>query len=198
MANDEGLEALLEVTKVLDTLGVEYLIAGSLASSFHGIPRSTLDADLVADLKPAHVRPLIDALQSKFYLDERRIRDAVSRRSSFNVIFLRTMFKVDVFVLKEDPLSQEEMSRRQRVVLDEEAATTIEIATAEDTVLQKLIWFRAGGGVSGRQWEDLLGVLKVRRNELDLAYLKQWATQLQLEELLFQALEEAGIEPATG
>lgn len=191
MPEDELLEALFEVVAALESLGVDYLIGGSLASSFHGIPRSTLDADLVADLQPEHVHFLVETLRSKFYLDEDRIREAVHRRSSFNLIFLKTMFKVDVFVLKPDPLSREEMRRRLRVEWGEHEDRALVLASAEDTILQKLLWYRAGGGVSDRQWEDLLGVVKVCGDRLDSAYLKGWAERLDLEKLLARALEEA-------
>lgn len=44
----DALVATLALTGVLDELAVPYLVAGSLASSYHGIPRSSADADLVA------------------------------------------------------------------------------------------------------------------------------------------------------
>ena len=193
MADDEALEAMLEVIGVLDSLEVDYLVGGSLASSFHGIPRSTLDADLVADLRSEHVEGLSRALASSFYIDRDSVQDAVRSQSSFNIIFLNTMFKVDIFVLKNDPLSREEMRRRKTIPLDETATTTIAIASAEDTVLQKLIWFKAGGGVSDRQWQDLQGVLKVCRSSLDLDYLKRWANYADIAEELAHALREAGL-----
>ncbi len=193
MAKDEALSAALEVIRVLDTLGVDYLISGSLASSFHGIPRSTHDADLLVDLSSDDVLPLVRAIESSFYVDEDRVREAVERRSSFNVIFLKTMFKVDIFVLPAGPLAREEMRRRKRVVLDDASGSTIDIASAEDTVLQKLAWYQKGGGVSEQQWKDLLGVLKVCGTRLDFSYLRRWAAHLGVEDLLAQALRDAGI-----
>ena len=88
-----ALRASLEVIRVLEDLDVPYLVGGSLASSFHGTPRSTNDVDLVADLRLAHVPLLAAALEADFYLDRDRIRSAVRSRSSFNIIFLETMFK---------------------------------------------------------------------------------------------------------
>jgi hypothetical protein len=87
-------------------------VGGSLASSLHGIPRSTNDVDLVADLQARHVDPLIRALADRFYVPEDRVRDAVERRASFNVIHLETMFKVDIFVLKDDDISTVSPVRR--------------------------------------------------------------------------------------
>lgn len=190
---DEALEAVFEVVHVLERLGVEYLVGGSLASSFHGIPRSTQDADLVADLQQNHVSPLAQALRDRFYLDEGGIREAVKRRSSFNLIFLKTMFKVDIFVLKSDPHSREEMRRRKKVMLDQAGGESFLVASAEDTVLNKLAWYQLGGEVSDRQWHDLLGVLKVRRHDLDLGYLKKWSEDLGVSDLLQKAFHDAEI-----
>ena len=142
--------------------------------------------------------PLVTALESSFYVDRDHVQKAVERRSSFNVIFLQTMFKVDIFVLSEDPLAREEMGRRNHVVLNETTGDTIDIASAEDTVLQKLAWYEKGGGISDQQWNDLLGVLKVCHDRLDLPYLTRWAAHLGVKGLLRRAFHDAGITEALG
>lgn len=192
MADGMAIDAALEVVHAFKHLHVDYFVGGSVASSIHGTPRSTNDVDCVADLKLVHVPLLVMALRDAFYIDADQVRHAVSRRSSFNVIFLETMFKVDVFVLKDDPLAREEMRRRQRVKVgsDEEE---IDVASPEDTILQKLHWYRLGGGVSDRQWDDLLGVLKVQK-DLDWSYLSHWSRHLDVHELYHEALRDAGIE----
>ena len=190
MVRNEALEACLAVIRPLEELKIDYLVGGSLASSAHGIPRSTNDADLVVDLRLGQVPLLVAALHDDFYLDADRIRHAVRRKSSFNVIYLPTMFKVDVFLLKDDPLWREEMRRRQRIVLAEDGHA-VDVASAEDTVLYKLSWYQISGGTSDRQWQDLLGVLKVRRDELDYEYLRRWAAEIGVEELLSKAVGEA-------
>jgi hypothetical protein len=191
----EALQVSREVAGALERLGVPYLLGGSLASSLHGIPRSTQDADLVAALEERHVAPLVEALSGAFYVDEERARSAVRRRASFNVIHLATLLKVDLFVLSDDLLARQEMARRQMFELTP-GGPTVPVATAEDTVLQKLRWYRLGGSVSDRQWSDLLGVLKVQRGRLDLGYLRHGASHLEVADLLDRALDEAGIAPA--
>jgi len=189
MVGGEAWEACFEVLRVLKHLKVDHYVGGSLASSFHGEPRSTNDVDLVADLETAHVPGFVAALRDTFYVSLERVQHAVERRSSFNVIFLRTMFKVDIFVTKDDDFAKEEMRRRQRVVISPDLEP-IDVASAEDTILQKLAWYRLGGGVSDRQWGDLLGVLKVRGEELDREYLTRWSEHMEVADLLERALVE--------
>ncbi len=194
MAIADALQATLAVVRVFERLEIPYLLGGSLASSLHGIPRSTQAADLVADLAPHQVAPLVSRLRPAFYVDDERALEAIERRSSFNVIHLATMTKVDIFLLKPDPLSRREMERRQLVTLASEPGTTLWVASAEDIILQKLSWFALGGGVSERQWQDVLGVLKVRRGELDLEQLRRESDEAGLGGLLRKALEEERLE----
>lgn len=195
---DEILEITLFVADTLERLGVAYLVGGSLASSLHGIPRATQDVDIVAALGPEHLAGLISALEGSFYLDAAAIRDAIEQHASFNLIHLATMFKVDIFVAKEDPISREEMRRRERYVVAENPRRELVVASAEDTIVQKLYWFSLGDEVPGRQWSDALGVLKVAGERLDLAYLRRTAALLGVPELLERILAEAGLETDPG
>lgn len=193
---DEALAVVLEVIQILDELGVPYALGGSLASSIYGVPRLTQDADLVADLRAEHVRPFIQKAADLFYVSPERMAHAIERRSSFNLIHLKTVLKVDIFVLKPDPLSREEMARRRVLSLPDEPETRLQVASPEDVVLQKLLWFRMGNEISDRQWGDILGVLKIQRAGLDFNYLEEWAARAGVEDLLRQAFEDAGINPA--
>jgi Nucleotidyl transferase AbiEii toxin, Type IV TA system len=190
---DEAFQVLLEVTRVLETLDVPYVVGGSLASSLHGIPRSTQDADLVAALRADHIRPFIAGVEGSFYISPERVEAAVRRRASFNLIHLKSMIKVDLFVFTETPLARQEMARRQVLPIPGEPEAHLQVATPEDTILQKLLWYRKGGGTSERQWTDILGVIKVQGRALDLGYLKEWATRSGVEDLLAQAFADAGI-----
>ena len=188
MAEPEGITVALLVADALEALGVPYLIGGSLASAVYGMLRSTLDADLVADLRPEHVKPLVAALNQAFHVDGEAIREAIEQRGCFNVIHQETLFKVDVFAARDRPFDRAEFARRGRRVLARDPERSAWVASAEDTVLAKLEWYRAGGEISERQWRDVVGVLKTQAGRLDLDYLRQSAMALGVADLLDQAM----------
>lgn len=185
----DGLKLLVDV---LDRLGIPYLIGGSLASSVHGIARATADVDLIAEIRPADVKPLADALAQHFYADAEMMREAIEIGRPFNLIHYETSFKFDVFPRRSDAFSQLQFERRQLKLAGLGGGTPVKcaVATAEDIILNKLAWFRLGGEVSEQQWNDVRGVIEVRREQLDLPYLRQWAQYLKVDDLLEQVLAQ--------
>lgn len=181
----------LLVTQALDRLGIIYAVGGSLASSLHGVMRATLDVDIVADMRPEHVQPMVAVLSEEFYADEEMMRDAIERHSSFNLIHYETALKVDVFISKLRAFDKVQLKRRQTSVIATDPERSIYVASPEDTILAKLEWYRLGGEVSERQWRDVLGVMKVRAGDLDVGYLQKWAQALEVSDLLERALNEA-------
>ncbi len=179
------------VAAVMEQQTINYVLVGSLASSFHGMYRSTADIDLVADVKPAQVIPLLKALQDNFYVDELAMREAIDRRQSFNAIHFDSVFKVDIFIPKSDPFSRNQLERRELRQIAPDVDQMIYVATVEDTILAKLRWFHSGGGVSNTQWTDVVGMIGASAARLDLAYLDQWADTLGVSVLLKKAFDEA-------
>lgn len=183
-------EIALLVTNTLEEIGVPYLIGGSLASITHGVMRSTLDADIVADIQPDQISRFVNALKAEFYIDPLSILDAIQHRSSFNLIHLGTMFKIDIFLPKPRAFDRMQMERRGRKIILDEPERTAWVTSAEDIILAKLEWFRLGGEVSERQWRDVLGVMKTQGTLLDAAYLRHWAAELEVSDLLERAFSE--------
>jgi hypothetical protein len=194
VTDSELVAALRPIAQALEALGVPYFLGGSVASSAHGIARASLDADVVAALRPEHIDALIAQLGADYYIPVERLRSAAARPSSCNFIHLATMFKIDLFVSKGRPYDREAAVRARPQALDVAPdAPRFPVASAEDTVLAKLEWFRLGGETSERQWWDVVGVLRVTP-DVDRAYLEHWAGALGVSDLLSRALEDAGAD----
>ena len=148
---DENLAVTLAIAEVLDALQVRWFLGGSLASSVHGIPRATLDADIVADLRVPIVEPLLRALGEDWYVEENSVRQAIAERRCFNLIHLGTAMKIDVFVPKLRRFDGGQFSRAKRTPISEGSNIELPVCSAEDIVLAKLEWYRAGGELSDRQ-----------------------------------------------
>lgn len=185
-------EVLKLIVSNLEKLKIPYMVGGSFASSAHGIPRSTLDADLIVDLQPQHAARFEEAFSRDFYVDIGQVEGALKSKQSFNLIHLETFFKADLFVLGESSFAREEFSRRRLHWVETGAEVQMYVATAEDTVLSKLQWYRQGGEVTENQWRDVTGILRIQAGRLDLGYLRKWAAELGVNDLLEQAFREVG------
>lgn len=189
------------IIAAFDKVGIEYAVGGSVASTSYGIPRLTADVDIVAEISHEQIAVLVAEMSSEFYIDGDMISVALQNASEeggvFNVIHLRTMVKGDIFVKQATPFYQSEWERRQKrkIVLDSPNPPVF-IASPEDMILQKLKWYRMTGERSDNQWGDVLGMLKVQADNLDKTYLRHWAVQLNLSDLLIQAAQEAGLNPS--
>ncbi|HEX8847331.1 MAG TPA: hypothetical protein VF791_21995 [Pyrinomonadaceae bacterium] len=188
---ESPLIVLLQITHALDAQGINYVVVGSFASSLHGIYRTTNDIDIIADIKLEQINALVATLQNDFYIDEQSARRAVMTHRSFNIIHFESVFKVDIFVPPLDDFSQQQLLRRQSEQLAPDVAQPFYVATAEDTILAKLKWYRAGNEISNTQWTDVLGVIGSQGENLDVDYLRAWADKLSVRDLLEKVLNEA-------
>ncbi len=144
-------------------------------------------------MRPEHITDFVRELDDEFYIDAEMTADAVAHRSSFNIIHRDSFFKVDVFIPMPRPYVEQQLARAQRQTLSIEPPAEAWVATSEDTLLAKLEWYRKGGEVSERQWRDVLGILEVQAGNLDLDYLHQWSSQLDVGDLLERALIQAAL-----
>jgi len=185
----ESLQVLALVARILNSLKVDYFLTGSLASSVRGEFRATNDIDIVAAIDPQQVSQFIEAFSSEFYVDEIELSKALQEERSFNLIHESTMMKVDFFT-KIGERERKEIERATLVTLPG-LSQQMPVATAEDVIISKLLWYKSGGESSERQWRDILGVIVISGAELDHAYLRSWAGRLGLEALLKKAFQES-------
>ena len=186
--SDPG-QALHALIGALGRSAIPYLIGGPMASGIHGIYGTSLHVDLVADIHPGQIARFIQELGGEFYADAGMMRDALESGRSFNLIHFASSYKFDIFPLSSDPFHQSQFSRREmRDIVLAGATLAVPVATAEDTLLMKLVWYRAGGEVSERQWNDVRGIVAVQRQRLDREYLRQWAAYLKIADLVDAAL----------
>ena len=183
-------DTLRLVIEALDAAGIGHMLAGSFASSLHGMARTTADIDLVIDPTADSLDDFVGRLNTaRFYVDPARARAAVADRNQFNVVDVTNGWKVDLIVRKDRPFSAAEFVRRApAVVLGVETS----VATAEDTVLAKLEWAQLGG--SDRQVRDVIEILRIQGSTLDGAYLDRWAEDLGLSDRLAEARRAAATD----
>ena len=172
--------ALGKLVMSLNRAGVPHMIAGSFASTFHGLSRTTVDIDVVIDPNPSSLSFLLNLLAEQgFYVSEANARAAFRLRTQFNVIHMAHVWKVDLIIRKERPFSYTEFNRR-------EAATILEVdtfvASAEDTILAKLEWSKESD--SERQRRDIEGIIQIKGHGLDRGYLERWSKELGVSDAL--------------
>lgn len=182
---------LSEVVQLLEERGIDYVLVGSLASSVQGIFRATTDIDLIADIKPAQVRPLFEALQNRFHVDEQAAQQAIAEQRPFNAIHFDSVFKVDIFIPRPGDFAMQQLERRQLRKVAPDIDQKVYVATAEDMILAKLRRLSEAGDGADIQWRDVMGMISAADVELDLDYLRQWAQELGVGEMLEKALAEA-------
>jgi hypothetical protein len=183
------INPLNPLSAAFDSLGLPFVIVGSTASSARGVPRATMDIDLVVRIGIFQAEKLPAALGSEWYADLQQIRQAIQAGRSFNVIHMPTAWKIDMFPAQSE-FHECEMRRAtlEPVTIDGEVVVC-PVSTPEDVLLAKLRWYQDGGRVSDRQWGDITGIIGANPG-LDLEYTRLWAGRLRVTDLLDRALLE--------
>ena len=191
MDNPEELMILRSFIDIVEQLGISYAIGGAMASSIYGEVRFTQDADLTVEPFDEVADKLFEKLEGGYYVSREAMQRALKERSSFNVIHLQSAFKIDVFVRKASGFEEQLLTRRRQLKLLDSLEKLFSVISPEDIILLKLQWYRDGGCVSERQWNDVLGVLRIQAEALDFEHLKKWADTLMIDELLQRAIVES-------
>jgi hypothetical protein len=186
---EELVDSLSPVVSTLQKLGIRHYVGGSVASSFHGATRSTMDVDLVCELTEDDISQLIEMIGADFYVSETAAREAVRRKGCFNLIYLPTSFKVDVFVSQGRPFDLESMERAKMQWLGGKRSVELPIATAEDSIISKLEWYRLSNETSERQWDDVSRLRDLMGEDADRDYLQKAAQSVGVQDLLDRLMQ---------
>jgi hypothetical protein len=184
-------QLLVDALQRLNRADLAYMLTGSMASNYWGIPRTTHDLDFVIQLGPANIPKILAAFQRDYYLDEQAVRAAYQPPWQFNAIDSRSALKIDFWLLQGGGFEQEMFRRRIRVPVFGETAW---IAAKEDVILHKIYWHQITP--SDRQLGDAAGVVAVQRANLDIPYLTECAARINGSAILRQLLE-GSIQPKT-
>lgn len=184
MTPDEEATAL--AVRLLERSGIPYMVAGSMASSHHGLPRMSLDVDIVIDPSPTSLATLVAGLEAAgLYVDSGRARDALTHRRRFNAIDPNTGMEIDFILPMDGPFRQEEFARARPGTL--EGGTRVRLPSPEDTIVAKLEWARQAGS-SERQLLDAAGIVHAQGAALDRSYVERWVAVLGITDLWHQVL----------
>jgi hypothetical protein len=183
------LEFLAEVSDLLERSGIEYMLTGSLASTYYGEPRATRDVDLVIEADRLALDRFLRAIEDTgWYVSAEAAHSARGSSGMFNIIDVESGMKADLIFRKARPFSREEFSRRSRRTVLGDKGPDVFVVSPEDVILAKLEWTAQAG--SQQQYRDALRVAIARKDRLDRNYLSRWAAELGCDALLRTLLEE--------
>lgn len=177
----EEVVLLKLVCQRLHELNMDYMLTGSLAANLYAVPRMTRDIDIVLEMNHFDINKFCSKFQDDFYLVKTSIIDAIDRESMFNIIYNRSVMKVDFIIRKNQSYRNAEFQRRNQVSLDE---MEISIVSPEDLIISKLFW--AKDSLSNLQIRDVKNLLSSILN-LDYKYLNHWVEKLGLQEIYEKA-----------
>jgi hypothetical protein len=200
----EGVESM-DITTLVRTLtpladafevyGIPYHLTGSLVLSVYVKTQVVQGIEVVADIKFSQVQSLVVQLEKMYDVKEISIREAIEHRGTFTLIHHDTMQKIDVLLPAYRAYCQVRQEKAQRHPL-EQGSRSFRVASPEDMVLMLLEQYKAVGQPIRRVWDTILEILRAQGVLLDLAYLRVWATALDVAPLLEHALVSAGLSKA--
>lgn len=190
--------AALDTGTLLDRLGIAYVLGGGLASSLYGEPRTTVDVDVAARIPSEQVDRFVSLATPDFFVDREALVEAIQRRVLFQLVHRKTLVKIDIHVVSDDPLQTSQLERARWRRLSADSDDEIRVASPEDVVIQKLIWFAKSDRKSERQWRDVKGILKLRGTSMDIGYLQRWSEHAGVRDLPVDALKECGLRGSSG
>jgi len=181
---------LEEVVKKLKLSNIPYMLTGSIVSSLQGVPRSTHDIDIIISISEEDIEKIISNFPEKdFYFKKETIKDAVSKKSQFNIISQRFGDKIDFWLLTDSEFDRIRFSRRQKI---EFMGFDIIVSSPEDTILEKLYWSKISGG-SKKHYLDALKVYEIQQETLDMNYMVKWSRKISVSRIFRNMKNEADL-----
>lgn len=177
---------VLLLVSLFDRLSIPYMLVGSYSSNYYGRPRSTQDADFVVVLAADQLNALRQSLGQDFHMDDQMSFESVTMTTRHVITHRATAFKIELFLLSDDPHDRSRFARRRAVEFEGRVTW---LPTAEDVIIQKLRWFRRGR--RAKDLSDAAEVIHVQKPYLDLAYLGHWTAIHQTSDLLQDLLSRA-------
>lgn len=185
-------ELLQDCLRRLNDSFIEYMLVGSMASNYWGIPRSTHDIDFVIQYSDADISQIIQLFDGDFFIQEISVRAALKPPYQFNALDNRSALKVDFFRLAGDAYELERFKRKHTVSI---LGLPAYLAAPEDIILHKLRWYTISP--SDRQLTDSAGILAVSGDVVDYDYLHLWAKEIGVVDLLKRLLDGNVLPKAT-
>lgn len=189
------LDIVCDFSGRLSNAGIEHVIGGSVASSVWGEPRQTNDADIEVWVNRSNSSKFIEACAKPYHVSIQELSAELESREQHRVVqVMQTVevFKIDCFIVS-DEFAHEGLRRAKKIAIGD---CQLPMAPAEYILLRKLTWFELGRRVSDRQWNDIRALIEVQADELDVDWLRQWAADQGVAELLEVALTQSGPKPS--
>ena len=162
------------------------MLVGSYSSNYYGRPRSTKDADFVVQVDEKQLMTVAQRLGPAFQLDRQMTFETVTMTVRYIINHPSTAFKIELFLLSDDDHDRERFRRQQKAEFE---GHSVWLPTAEDVVITKLRWSRAGA--RAKDAADVAGILAVQQNSLDLDYIRHWLDRHGTRQLFEQLLVAA-------
>lgn len=174
-------EVVVRVLDVLNELGIQYMLVGSLSSNYYSIARSTADAVFVLELKGTRISEVAGKLGNEFKLEPPILFESITGTTRHVIAVLTVPFRVDCFRLSSDEHDQERFRRRRNVRFNR-FDRDVTIPTAEDVIITKHRWAVAGD--RGKDADDVANVIAVQGDAIDWVYVNGWCDRHDTRERL--------------
>jgi hypothetical protein len=163
-------DAVVTLVGVLEALAIPYMVSGSLATNVYGVPRATDDGDFVIELPPGgRIAAIAGALPEAIRLEPQVQFETVTASRMHVCTVAESAFRMELFLLTDDPYDRERFDRRYRLALPFGA---VWMPTVEDVIVTKLLWAVRAGRLKDQ--DDCRGVIALQGKHVDWEYVCRW------------------------